>query len=121
MKQIKIIPSTIIVYAVILCLCLFNACKKEEAPLTPTKLVREIFGRPEKVEDNGVISVEFVQPNCIIHYNFSPPGKSKYEEELDPCSWEKEGSISNVRFCITGLWRHPIKNSMIRSRSSAKW
>jgi hypothetical protein len=109
-KRIKIIPSVIIVAVVIFGLCLCHACKKEEAPLTPEKLVRKIFGRPEKVEDSGVISVEYEQPNCVIHYNFYPPGKSKYEEELGAeltakikKLFESDEGIGNVQITIFGL------------------
>lgn len=92
------------------CFSLFEACNKEEAPLTPTKLVREIFGRPDKVEDSGVISVEYDEPNCIIHYNFQPPGKAKYEEELGEeltpkikKLFESTDSIESVQITIFGL------------------
>lgn len=109
-KRIKIIPLVIIVAVVIFCLFLCNACKKEEAPLTPEKLVRKIFGRPEKVEDSGVISVEYEQPNCVIHYNFYPPGKSEYEEELGEelttkikKLFESDEGIGNVQITIFGL------------------
>jgi len=108
--RIKIIPSILIVTIVIICFCSFDACKKEEAPLTPTKLVREIFGRPEKVEDSGVISVEYAEPNYSIHYNFNPPGKSTYEEELGEELTTKikklfasDENIGNVEFTIFGL------------------
>jgi hypothetical protein len=80
--QIKKTQAIVFFSAVLLGFCLFEACNKEEAPLSPTKLVREIFGRPEKVEDSGVISVEYEEPDYVIHYNFNPPGKSKFEEEL---------------------------------------
>ncbi len=110
MKRIKTIPLTIIIAAVIFCLFLCDACKKEEAPLTPTKLVREIFGRPEKVEDSGVISVEYKEPDCIIHYNFYPPGKSAYEEELGQeltakinKLFERGKNIGSVQITIFGL------------------
>ena len=82
MLRIKTISIILSVASVIFCICLFDACKKEETPKTPTKLVREIFGRPEKVEDSGVISAEYEEPDYVIQYNFNPPGKSKYEEEL---------------------------------------
>jgi hypothetical protein len=82
MKRKNIIPAVIGVAVMIFCLFICDACKKEEAPLTPENLVREIFGRPEKVDDSGIISVEYDQPNYVIHYNFYPPGRSKYEEEL---------------------------------------
>jgi hypothetical protein len=92
------------------CLFLFDACKREEAPMTPTKLVREIFGRPEKVEDSGVISVEYNDPDYVIHYNFYPPGKATYEEELGEELTTKikklfasDKSIGNVEFTVFGL------------------
>lgn len=107
--RIKIIPLPFIVFVLIFCLCSFDACKKEEAPLTPEKLVREIFGRPDKVEDSGVISVEYEQPNCVIHYNFYSPGKSKYEEELGAeltakikKLFESDENIGNVLITIFG-------------------
>jgi hypothetical protein len=110
MMRIKKAPFMLAVATVIFCLFLCDACKKEEAPLTPTKLVREIFGRPEKVEDSGVISVEFDQPNCIIHYNFNPPGKSEYEEELGKeltakitRLFERDKNIGSVQITIFGL------------------
>ena len=109
-KRIRIIPSVIIVVVVIFSLFLCDACKKEDAPLTPERLVRKIFGRPEKVEDSGVISVEYEQPNCVIHYNFYPPGKSKYEEELGEeltakikKLFESDENIGNVQITIFGL------------------
>jgi hypothetical protein len=109
-KRIKTIPFVISAAAAIFCMCLNDACKKEEAPLTPTKLVREIFGRPEKVEDSGVISVEYDEPTCIIHYNFYPPGKSKYEEELGKeliakitRLFERDKNIGSVQITIFGL------------------
>jgi hypothetical protein len=52
-KRIKITLLVLSVAVVIFCFTLFDACKKERAPLTPEKLVRKIFGRPDKVEDNG--------------------------------------------------------------------
>lgn len=108
-KPIKMIPFALCIAVVILCFSSCSACKKEEAPLTPEKLVREIFGRPEKVEDSGVISVEYEQPNCVIHYNFIPPGKSKYEEELGveltakiKKLFESDKNIGNVQMTIFG-------------------
>jgi hypothetical protein len=108
-KRIKIIPLLITVAVVIFCFFLCDACKKEDAPLTPEKLVRKIFGRPEKVEDSGVISVEYNQPNCVIHYNFYPPGKTKYEEELGAeltakikKLFESDENIGNVLITIFG-------------------
>jgi len=103
-------PVVIGVAVVVFGLFLFDACKKEEAPLTPEKLVRKIFGRPEKVEDSGVISVEFKQPDCVIHYNFYyQPGKSKYEEELGKeltakikKLFESDENIGNVLITIFG-------------------
>ncbi|UCE40385.1 MAG: hypothetical protein JSV17_13105 [Candidatus Aminicenantes bacterium] len=110
MNLTKINPLVITVAVVIFGLCLCNACKKEEAPLTPEKLVREIFGRPEKVEDSGVISVEYEQPNCVIHYNFYPPGKSEYKEELGEeltaklkKLFERDENIGTVQITIFGL------------------
>lgn len=100
------IACAVIILAPFLC----DACKKEDTPITPTKLVREIFGRPEKVEDSGVISVEFEHPNYIIHYNFNPPGKSNYEEELGEeltpkikKLFERDQNIGNVQVTIFGL------------------
>lgn len=91
------------------CFCLFDACNKEEAPLTPTKLVREIFGRPENVEDSGVISVEYEKPDYVIQYNFNPTGKSKYEEELgkeltDKIErlFDKDKAASSIQMTIFG-------------------
>ena len=109
-NQKKLIHLVLTVSAAIFCLCLFDACKEEAAPLTPTKLVREIFGRPEKVEDSGVISVEYAEPDYAIHYNFNPPGKSTYEEELGEEMTAKikklfasDENIGNVEFTIFGL------------------
>jgi len=103
------IPLVISVVIVISCLFLCETCKKEEAPLAPEKLVRKIFGRPEKVEDSGVISVEYNQPNCVIHYNFYPRGKSKYEEELGAeltakikKLFKSDDNIENVQITIFG-------------------
>jgi hypothetical protein len=108
--RIKITPLAIFVAVIILCLFLCETCKKEEAPLTPEKLVREIFGRPKKVEDSGVISVEYAQPNCVIHYNFNAPGKGKYEEELGveltskiKKLFESDENLGNVEITIFGL------------------
>jgi hypothetical protein len=104
------IPLITIVSVMIISLCLCDGSKKDEAPLTPENLVREIFGRPEKVEDSGVISVEYTQPDYIIHYNFSPPGKSKYEEELGEeltakikKLFENDENIGNVEITVFGL------------------
>jgi hypothetical protein len=87
-----------------------DSSKKRETPLTPEKQVREIFGRPENVEDSGVISVEYEKPDCVIHYNFYPPGKSKYEEELgeeltDKIKklFESDENIGNIQLTIFGL------------------
>jgi len=62
---IKIIPVIIIVVSTFFYLFLFNACKKKETLLNSPKLVRKIFGRPDKIEDSGVISVEYEPPNCV--------------------------------------------------------
>lgn len=109
-KRTNLIYLALLVAVIIFSLCLSEACKKEEAPLTPEKLVREIFGRPEKVEDSGVISVEYTQPDYVIHYNFYPPGKSKYEEELGneltakiKKLFESAENIGNVQLTIFGL------------------
>jgi hypothetical protein len=109
-KTIKIFPYALSIAVVISCLLLCCACKKEEAPLTPESLVRKIFGRPDKVEDSGVISVEHKEPDCIIHYNFIPPGKNKYEEELGEeltgkikKLFESDKNIGNVQMTIFGL------------------
>jgi hypothetical protein len=108
--RIKIHPFILIIATVIVCIYSFDACKKEEASLTPTKLVREIFGRPENVEDSGVISVEYAEPDYVIHYNFNPPGKATYEEELGEELTTKikklfasDKSIGNVEFTVFGL------------------
>lgn len=89
---------------------LFDVCKKKEATLSPTKLVREIFGRPEKVEDSGVISAEYNEPDYVIQYNFNPPGKSKYEEELGKelsakidRLFDKDKTAGSVQITIFGL------------------
>jgi hypothetical protein len=110
MKLIKMIPLVITVSALIISLCFCDGSKKDEASLTPENLVREIFGRPEKVEDSGVISVEYTQPDYIIHYNFYPPGKSKYEEELGEeltakikKLFESDENIGNVEITVFGL------------------
>ena len=110
MKRIKISPIAIGVAVVILSLSLCNGSKKVETPLAPEKLVREIFGRPEKVEDSGVISVEYTQPDYVIHYNFYPPGKSKYEEELGEeltakikKFFDSDQDVGNVQLTIFGL------------------
>jgi hypothetical protein len=105
----KIIPyamSAIVIFGLTFC----DGTKKEEAPLSPENLVREIFGRPEKVEDSGVISVEYAEPDYVIHYNFYPPGKSGYEEELgeeltDKIKklFESDEDIGNVQITIFGL------------------
>ncbi len=110
MKRIKITPVVIGVAAMILSLSFCAESKKNEAPLTPENLVREIFGRPEKVEDSGVISVEYTKPDYVIHYSFYPPGKSKYEEELGgeltakiKKLFESDENIGNVEITIFGL------------------
>lgn len=109
-KRINLIHLALPVAAVIIGLCLFDACKKEEAPLTPTKLVREVFGRPEKVEDSGIISVEYNEPDYVIHYNFNPPGKATYEEELGEeliarinKLFESDETAGSVQITIFGL------------------
>ena len=109
-KRIKLNPLVIGVIAFILCFFSFDACKKEKAPLSPTKLVREIFGRPESVEDSGVISVEYEEPDYVIHYNFNPPGKLKYEEELGEeltakikKLFDRDETAGNVKITIFGL------------------
>ena len=108
-EKIKIIPLLIVISVVIFGLTLFDTCKKEEAPLNPEKLVRKIFGRPDKFEDSGVISVEYKQPDCVIHYNFNHPGKSNYEEELGAeltakikKLFESDENIGNVLITIFG-------------------
>ena len=108
--RIKTIPIFASLTILIFCLCSFDACKKEEAPLRPTKLVREIFGRPESVEDSGVISVEYEEPDYVIHYNFNPPGKLKYEEELGEeltakikKLFDRDETAGNVKITIFGL------------------
>ena len=103
---------------VFFCLFSLDACKKEEAPLTPTKLVREIFGRPEKVEDSGVISVEYDEPDCTIHYNFYPPEKSTYKEELGReltakinRLFERDKNIGSIQITIFGLYTDTYGNT----------
>lgn len=81
-KPNKIIESITMVASVVLVLCFFGGCKKEKSVPNPKTLVWEIFGRPDKIEDSGVVLVEYEQPECVIHYNFYPRGKSKYKEEL---------------------------------------
>ena len=63
--RIKTNPGILIAAFLVFCLLLCGACKKEEAAMTPTKLVREIFGRPEKVEDSGVFPN---QPAFVAFY-----------------------------------------------------
>lgn len=118
MKQTQIIPFAMTAALVFFCLFSLDACKKEEAPLTPTKLVREIFGRPEKVEDSGVISVEYDEPDCIIHYNFYPPEKSTYEEELGReltakinRLFERDKNIGSIQITIFGLYTDTYGNT----------
>lgn len=77
----KIIGLTIIVTLIFLAVCISSVCKKEEAA-NPKMLAWDIFGRPEKIEDSGAVLVEYDPAECVIHYNFQPGGKSKYEEEL---------------------------------------
>lgn len=109
-KRTNLIHLALPAAVLILCFSLGDACKKEEAPLTPEKLVRQIFGRPEKIEDSGVIFVEYTQPDYVIHYNFYPPGKSKYEEELGneltakiKKLFESDENIGNAQITIFGL------------------
>jgi hypothetical protein len=77
----KIIGLTITVSSIFLAVCISSACKKEEVA-NPKMLVWDIFGRPDKIEDSGAVLVEYDPAECVIHYNFQPGGKSKYEEEL---------------------------------------
>jgi hypothetical protein len=109
-KRTKTVPLVIIAAVFLFALASCDTSKKRETPLTPEKLVREIFGRPDNVEDSGVISVEYEQPDCVIHYNFNPPGKSKYEEELgkelaDKIKklFESDEDIGNVLITVFGL------------------
>jgi hypothetical protein len=109
-KRIKAFLSAIIFVVVIFSLAACETSQKKETPLAPEKLVRKIFGRPEKVEDSGVISVEYKQPDCVIHYNFYPPGKSKYEKELGEeltykikRLFESDKNIGNVLITVFGL------------------
>lgn len=81
MRPEKIIVSMIILTSVFMIICFLSVCKKEEAT-DPKMLVWDIFGRPEKMEDSGAVSVEYDPAECVIHYNFQPHEKANYEEEL---------------------------------------
>jgi hypothetical protein len=108
-KPNKIIVSIIMAASVVLILCFFGVCKKDKAVSSPKTLVWEIFGRPDKIEDSGVVLVEYEQPECVIHYNFYPRGKSKYEEELGAeltsrlkKLFERDDNIGNAVITIFG-------------------
>jgi len=105
----KIIASIIMIASVVLILCFFGVCKKEKAFSSPRALIWEILGRPDKLEDSGAVSVKYEQPECVIHYNFYPRGKSKYEEalgtELTPKLkkvLEKDENIEKLSITIFG-------------------
>ncbi len=78
----KTIVSLILAFSAILAVWLLGACKKEGNLPNPKTLVWDIFGRPEKIEDSGAVSVEYDPTECVIHYNFQPHEKANYEEEL---------------------------------------
>jgi len=108
-KPNKITVSIIMVASVVLMLCFFSVCKKEKAISNPKTLVWKVFGRPDKIEDSGAVLVEFEQPECVIHYNFYPRGKLKYEEELGTelaprlkKLFERGDSIGNALITIFG-------------------
>jgi len=108
-KSNKITELIVILASVVLILCFFGICKKEKAVSNPKTLVWEIFGRPDKIEDSGVVLVEYEQPECVIHYNFYPRGKSKYEEELGAeltprlkKLFERDENIGNAAITIFG-------------------
>jgi hypothetical protein len=105
----KIIGSRVMVISVVLILCFLSVCKKEKDASNPKTLVWEIFGRPDKIEDSGAVLVEYEQPECVIHYNFYPRGKSKYEEELGAeltsklkKLFERDDNIGNAVITIFG-------------------
>jgi len=102
-----IITSTIIVTSVFIIVCLLSVCKEEAA--NPKMLVWDIFGRPDKIEDSGAVLVEYEPPECLIHYNFQPRGKSEYEEELGAelapklkKMFERDKNIQNSSITIFG-------------------
>jgi hypothetical protein len=108
-KPDKIIALIIMVTSVVLILCFLGVCKKEKAIYNPRTLIWEILGRPDKIEDSGAVIVEYEQPECVIHYNFYPRGKSKYEEELGTeltpklkKLLEKDENIGNLSITILG-------------------
>lgn len=108
-KPNKITISIIIAVSVVLMLCFFSMCKKEKTVSNPKTLVWKIFGRPDKIEDSGVVLVEYKKPECVIHYNFYPRGKSKYKEELGAelaprlkKLFERDENIGNAVMTIFG-------------------
>ncbi len=118
MKPKKILTSAIIIASVVFVLYLLGVFERKEAPSTPGRSVWEILGRPDRTEDSGVVMVEYQQPDCIIHYNFYPHGKSKYEEELGlelapklKKLFEKDERIGNVFVTILGLFTDTYGNT----------
>jgi hypothetical protein len=81
-KSNKVTISIMMLVSIVLVLCFFDVCKKEKTFSSPKGQVWDIMGRPDKLEDSGAVSVEYELPECVIHYNFKPRGKSEYEEEL---------------------------------------
>ncbi len=105
----NITGSIVTVVSFVSILCFFGVCKKEKAVSNPKTLVWEIFGRPDKIEDSGAVLVEYEQPECVIHYNFYPRGKSKYKEELGAQLtprlkklFEKDDNIGNAVITVFG-------------------
>jgi hypothetical protein len=108
-KPNKITISIIMSVSVVLMLCFFSACKKEKSVSNPRTLVWKIFGRPDKIEDSGAVLVEYEKTECVIHYNFYPSGKLKYEEELGAelaprlkKLFERDKNIGNALITIFG-------------------
>lgn len=118
MKPRKIILLAIIGASVVLVLHLLGVFEKKDAPSTPGTSVWEIFGRPDRMEESGAVMVEYQQPDCIIHYNFYPRGKSEYEKELGlelasklKKLFEKDERIGNVFVTIFGLFTDTYGNT----------
>jgi hypothetical protein len=105
----KMVVSIILAASAILAVWFLGACKKEGNLPNPKTLIYDIFGRPDKIEDSGTVLVEYDPAECVIHYNFQPRGKGKYEEELGnelapklKKLFERDGNIEDAFLTIFG-------------------
>lgn len=65
-----------------------EAKKAKEASPPPSpetvfiKNMEKIFGKPKKIENSGVVSIQYGKTDSAMRYNFYPLGPFKHEDEL---------------------------------------